>query len=619
MKLEDKPFIFWDGEATVDAGYCLFGCGDIDYSPIAIICKPQLSSEECLDLILKVEEENKDAIHVSFSFGYDVNNIIKDLNMQCLILLKELGKCRWKGYTLEYIPRKWFRVSRKGISAQIFDTFLFFNCKFGKALRKYGIGDPESLDRIDSGKEERPRFTWANIEEIKNYWCTELVLGANLLSNLREILYKAGFRIRSWHGPGALASYALENNGTKKHMDHSIDVDVRTASQYAMFGGRFQPFQAGYYIGDVIVPDINSAYAYAFSRLPSLAKGKWIHQFDPDPSECRTRRLGLYRIRYLRKYNTVAMPLPHRDNRGNVSYPSATIGWHHASEAALVSKDSNAIFEEAWVYEDDGTYPFNWIMEAFQKRLDLQRANDPTEKGLKWMLAALYGQAAQRAGWKKSGRAPKWHQLEWAGAVTAECRAMLYSGMKMAGKDIVSADTDGFISLKPISHLPNGIGENLGQWKVTTYGGILYLQNGIYWLLDKKSGDWEEPKSRGIPRKKLDIQEVLPLIRENKNLEFSQHMFIGFGLAMSQNMAKWRTWQDIPRKVTFGGNGKACHKAEICDACQRGESYGSAMHRLVPIPPRTIESSPYKLPWITNAIPDRASLMKEWGIPDGFT
>lgn len=561
-------------------------------------------------MILKVGSENKGAIHVSFVFGYDVNNILKDLSQRALHILRTTNEVWWNGWHIEHIPRKWFLVRRNRVQVKIFDTFLFFNCTFGQALRKYGIGSEGDLARIDKGKEERPNFTWLDIKEIEQYWETEGQYGVLLIDELRRIIYGAGFYITSWHGPGALASYALRENGVAAYMDQ-CPIDVNTAARYAMFGGRFQAFQVGFYEGTIYDRDINSAYAYAFSRLPALSGGKWRYQKNTDPNEAFLCRLGLFHIRYHGKLSLRPMPLPHRERNGNVSFPSITEGWFHAVEAASVVNDPNAEFLDSWIFEDDGSYPFAWILDAFDERMRLQNEGNPAEKTLKWMLAALYGQAAQRAGWNRIGGAPKWHQIEWAGAVTAECRSMIYNTAKQVGRSLISIDTDGFISLQPPAKLPNGIGDGLGQWKATEYAGILYLQNGIYWLKDAKTGQWLQPKSRGIPRKKLDFNEVYPMVCRNENLQVSQHMFIGYGLALRGQFDKWRKWVDVPREIAFGGNGKGVHASNFCPVCKAGISWGAGMHPIFHVPPETIESTPYDIPWLSET---EEKILKEHAI-----
>lgn len=613
-----KPFKSWDGEGCRGENgihpYSLFGASSGER-----IKYYDLKTLDCLSLIMDVESADPDVIHVGFSFGYDVNNIIKDLPEPQLAMLKIRGKTFWKGFTIEWIPRKWFSVSygkSQKTTAKIFDVFAFFNSKFGVALRKYDIGTVEDLDRIDRMKEERPDFTWENIDEIERYWESELVYLVQLMDKLRSILYAAGYYITSWHGSGALASYALAQHKTRLYMDKGLSDEIINASRSAYAGGRFQPFLAGYYEGPVYTADINSAYGYTFSRLPSLQGGKWVHYAnEPDRGLVENIRLGLYRIRYKDKYSTKPHPLFHRDEDGSISFPSATAGWFHASDAYSVAQSDKAEFLEAWIFEDDGSYPFKWIEEAYQERLEMKRRGDPTQEGHKRMIASLYGQVAQRAGWERKDGPPKWHQLEWAGAITAECRSLIYAAARRCGKGLVSIDTDGIMSLSPIGQLPGGNGDNLGQWKVEEYTGLLYIQSGIYWLRDSE-GNWLPPKSRGIPRKKLEIQAVLPSIKENKNLEFNQHMFLGLGLAMRGRMQDWRKWIDEPRSIAFGGSGKTVHVPKHCPACKKGLGHGEAMHLLLPVPPRQLESSMHRLPWLDKEAiaASELELLRKWGV-----
>ncbi len=612
--MDEKPFIAWDGEGCQGENgigpYSLFGASTGDY-----IRYYDLSTWDCLQLILEVERKNPDAIHVGFAFGYDINQIIKDLPEAQLAMLKIRGATRWRDIRIEWIPRKWFVVSHKGITAKIFDVWSFFNCGFGLALEKYEIGAKEHLERIKEMKGERPNFTWADIDEIQEYWELELQYLVQLMDKYRDIIYRAGYRITSWHGPGAIASYALKIHHTRLHMNRGIPDDINQAARSAYAGGRFNPFKAGYYEGPVYSADINTAYGYTFSRLPSLAHGKWNYSRDPDRSQTGEVRMGLYRIRFVDRYSSRAFPLFHRDPDGSISFPNATEGWFHASEAYLVRDSTKAEFVESWVFEDDGSYPFAWIADAYQERLEMQDRGDPTEEGHKRAIASTYGQVAQRAGWERKHEPPKWHQLEWAGAITSECRSIIYAAAASCGNGLISIDTDGVLSLSPIRHLPGGIGRGLGQWKTQEYTGILYVQSGIYWLRDSE-GKWLPPKSRGIPRRKLAFDEIYPTIAAGKNIEVNQHMFIGLGLAMRGRMEDWRRWVDEPRVIEFGGSGKMQHSPAQCPMCKKGLGYGEVMHPLRLVPPKRIENSLHKLPWLTADAIEQSKLdeLRKWGV-----
>jgi DNA polymerase type B, organellar and viral len=622
-----RPFVAWDGEAVKnehedsnDHPYSLFGS-----SLGPKIQEYNLKTIDCLNLLIETEKQCPEAIHFGFAFGYDVNMILRELPLAQLQMLRRHNRTRYLGYDIEYIPRKWLRVGygkgKQRTSLQVFDVFSFFGKGLGPTLRQYNIGTELELERIEAGKGERPNFTFANIQKsIEPYWRTELSLMVRLMDEFRSILYNSGIYIRSWHGPGAIASYLFRNNNIQKVMDRGTTDAILSASRSAYFGGRFEPFMAGYYEGPVYSADINSAYPYSFSRLPSLRDGKWEHEIGRPTQNPRDVRLGLYRIRYAAPYSNRAMPLPHRDPNGSVSFPPITEGWIHAAEAYSVYNDPYAEFLESWVFEDDGSYPFAFVEDLYEQRLALQAANDPTQIAFKLGPNSMYGQVAQRQGWERRNGPPRWHQLEWAGAITSECRSMVYSVARQSNRNLLSIDTDGVLSLKPFQKLPNGAGNNLGQWKTTTYSGVLYVQNGIYWLRDN-DGNWLPPKSRGIPRRKLQFENVYPIIKRNEDLEISQHMFIGYGLALRGRMHDWRQWLDEPRKITFGGTGKRIHAVDLCGACKHNRGYADCLHQLSPVPPKRIQSVPHFLPWLaekesTTDFPSRLRTidLERWGI-----
>jgi hypothetical protein len=620
-----RPFVAWDGEgvnnedpANEDHPYSLFG------SSLGWRVKQyNLTTLDCLSLMLETELACPEAIHFGFAFGYDVNMILRQLPLPQLMMLRAQNRTRFQGFDLEYIPKKWFRVSygRKGhrTTVQLFDVFSFFAAGLGKVLRTYSVGTEEQLARIDAGKGERPDFRYEHITtDIEPYWETELDLMVRLMDKFRKLLYDAGLFITSWHGPGAIASYLLRTHHVEEIMDRGPSDAVLEAARSAYFGGRFQPFTAGYYEGPVYSADINSAYPYSHSRLPNLRTGKWEPILGRPGSNPADIRLGMYKIRYNGQYSGKAMPLPHRDKDGSVSFPSVTEGWFHAAEAGMVYNDPNAEFLEGLVFQDDGSSPFAWIEDIYEERLKVQdKYGKAAAAGFRLGPNSLYGQVAQRAGWERRKGPPKWHQLEWAGAITSECRSLVYYVARTVGNGLVSIDTDGVLSLRPFPRLPNGIGRKLGQWHVTEYTGMLYLQNGIYWLRDE-NGDWLPPKSRGIPRKKLDFDTVFPLISQNKPLEVNQHMFIGYGLALRGRMHDWRKWKDEPRTITFGGTGKSIHIPRNCGSCRRGFGYTEALHTLTPVPPKMVESTPHYLPWLDKGageFPVRQEIMEleRWG------
>jgi hypothetical protein len=629
-----RPFVAWDGEAVaneetdnLDHPYSLFGS-----SRGWRIRSYNLTTMDCLSLLLETETECPEAIHFGFAFGYDVNMVLRNLPVPALQVLRKFNRVRWNGFDIEYIPRKWFRVGygrpKHRTTIQVFDVFSFFGKGLAAVLREYGIGSVEEIGRIDAGKGERPDFQYDDIPSfIEPYWETELVLMVSLMEEFRRILHSAGIFITSWHGPGAIASYLLRKHNTQEIMDRGSTDEILKAARYSYFGGRFEPFMAGFYDGPVYSADINSAYPYSLSRLPDLHSGKWMHELGRPSANPSDIRLGMYRVSYRAPISTAPMPLPHREKAGNISFPAATEGWVHAAEAGMVYSDPNCEFLESYVFEDNGSFPFAWIEELYLERLRMQQAGDPTQIAFKLGPNSIYGQVAQRTGWERYEGPPKWHQLEWAGAVTSECRSMVFAAARSlragpnAQNPVVSIDTDGILSLVPFRGLPNGEGKKLGQWKCTEYTGLFYVQNGIYWLRDKE-GNWLPPKTRGIPRKRLDFNRIFETVASGKEIVVEQHSFLGFGLALRGRINEWRHWIDEPRNISFGGTGKRIHTVRSCSACRKGYGFTEALHALMPVPPKELQSYPHYLPWLgkedglEGEYSARRVLMEEdkWGI-----
>jgi hypothetical protein len=635
LRYEERPFIGWDSEGydyficdsngIIEKGpqrTMLFGCS----VPGEYITGMDLSSVEMLSLLLRVESLFPESFHVGFSFEYDVNQILKDLPWRFLAVLKETGKVRWKGFRITHVPHKIFSVSKDGIALTVFDVFGFFHSKYTTALDKYGIGNEHEKSVIEAGKKRRGHFTYADMEEVVHYWKVEISLLPPLMDRVREAAYSGGFRIGSWHGPGALASFALHSNGIRSFMSRKIPANVSYAIRAAYCGGRFQAWQCGWHEGDIYTLDKNSAYVQAIAMLPRLDNGKWKRDL---PSRIIQRediaRFGLYYIHFdarteeqssqLRAngYPERPYPLFHRSPNGMLSWPIRTNGWYWAPEAKLVAGSPYAKFTEAWVYEDDSTYPFGWVNDAYHARLVLQKRGDPAEKAFKWSLAAMYGAFARRVGWDKTRRLPpRSHELSWAGYITSHCRAAIYDVAAYAYSKggLISVDTDGVTSSVPFPEdlVPEGFGDKLGQWKQDHYSAILFWQNGIYWLRGQDGVEWKEAKSRGVPKGIISVQEALDALERGSfappfapaAIKTRKTKYIGYRAALGGKRFKaWRKWITEDNTIVFGGQGKGTHMPMFCATCKRG---ASRMHTVTHFPPKEIESSPHKLPWLEEPV-----------------
>jgi len=636
----ERPFIGWDSEGydafAVDSnGVCeklpqrtmLFMCSTGDY-----VSGIEVSTREMLDLILQIEARDPDVYHVGFSFEYDVNQILHDLPFRMLAVLKATGKVRWNGYRISHVPHKLIRVSKDGISATIYDCFGYFHTKYEKALDKYDVGNAEQRAAIHRGKARRGYFTYAELSEVIEYCRTELALLPPLMEHIREAAYTGGYHISAWHGPGALASYALKANGANRHHSRNTRDVPQHAIRAAYAGGRFQAWQCGEYYGPVYTLDKNSAYVQAISILPRLDNGKWIRR-DPrsihGPEDIA--RFGLYHIRFsdddkravrIRRSGQPPRPYPlfHRSKHGQLSWPNRVDGWYWSPEARLVAGSPHAQFVEAYEFQDDGTYPFRWVDDTYQVRLRYKDPEhySPAEKAYKWGLAALYGAFARRVGWdKKTRKPPRSHELAWAGFITSHCRAAIYDVAAYAYSQgaLISVDTDGVTATCEFPEwlVPEGFGDQLGQWKQDRYDGIVYWQNGIYWLL--KDGEWVEAKSRGVPKGRIPVEAAQQVLRNTTflpgdmlaKIHTTRTRYVGYRQALNMQHSHWRKWETSPNILTMGGSGgKAMHFPPYCRKCKAPDEW--SMHVVQQVLPKNFDpiSVPHKLPWLEDLPEDIA-------------
>lgn len=621
---EHREFISWDGEGTTaETGqpqpYVLFGNSRGE----RIQAEEGLSTVQCFDLLLFAKQLHPWSFFIGYSINYDINQMLKDLSERHLRTIHARNKVTWNGYTIHWFPGKWLYVRRvkDRSSVILYDVFGFFQSSFIVACEKFlGENDPE-IGQIREGKERRASFRYDELQTfIIPYWERELSLLVRLAESLRENLELAGIKISSWHGPGAVASKVFSLNHIKDCIDRDIPRSVNNAAQYAYAGGRFEQFRCGHYPNTVYEYDINSAYPAAIAGLPNLRKGYWeyVETFEPDS-------FGVWHIEHdgsetVRQLYVEPQPLFCRHQGGHISYPTETRGYYWTPEASLVPLSS---IIGGWVFRGDGTTPFEFVREMYDRRREWKLKGISAEKALKLALNSMYGKMAQRIGGQyRNGKMeiPTWHQLEWAGYVTSVTRAKIYNAIAKDPSNVIATETDAIFTTMPLSLALSG---NLGEWELSKFDNITYIQSGFYYaeqggkLTSKYRGldkDRQTGEPKGLPyRQVLDYLSIpgrfggpMPPLSGVT----SRYIGLGIGLATS---ATWRSWETNTRNVDLGGSGKRIHIARYwddlqeqyawpCPECRPGsgkQSYGSNLHHCALAPRKEgYESTRHSLPWL---------------------
>jgi hypothetical protein len=632
LDMSSKTFIGWDGEGiTQDLSpeeigrgikhkaqdYVLFGASTGDY-----VISDSLNTQTCLNLMLKVKSQNPHSEMVGFAIGYDAEMIMRDFTPAQLERIHKHGVVRWRDYRIEYRPKKWFQVSGnyggRKVVCKIWDVWSFFTCSFVRALEQYLPDlDKSQLDVVISGKGQRGSFTVERLRnEVVPYWRTELELLVRLMDRLRELMNQKGLHPRGWHGPGALANAVNVKYRTSRAMNRDLLEGVLNASQFGYAAGRVEQFKVGRAGETVYKYDLNSAYPAAMLELPSL-NGTWSYREAEHIAD--VRMYGMYFVEYV-GINHVASALPHpffhRTKDGYITFPRITIGWYWGPEvlsALYLNEVHNEIVvrvRAAWEMDTSTSYyPFLWLQEMYDERLELKRRGEQAQLVLKLAMNSMYGKMAQRTGYnEKTKQIPKYHQYEWAGYVTSRTRARLYKAALLAAEHgaLIGIETDAVFSTIP---LPLSTSTNLGDWGLETFDDCVYLQTGVYWLLE--NGDWKA-KFRGMDKDTLTLDMALKYLQTTSlNVEeihdyqrnamqgMTRTRFVGSKAAMHVNrLEDWRVWKTDPVKLMVGLSYKRVHVPEMCTVCSRGDYFAhDRMHGMITGVNGMGASHATKIPW----------------------
>jgi len=596
----------------------------------------ELSSAAMILHIFDVDDLFPNAVHVGYGFGsYDANMILKDFPEGSLRQIHdvnhvdvEIGKY---AYHVQWIPTKFITFSRrpKGTklkkygthrSVTIYDFRSFFQKPF-LAVAESMLGDALTAEErriIALGKAHRGDNTWQDMPQIIEYWRCEIQLIRRTFEKFRAIMVQAGFSLTRWYGPGAHAGYILRTRGLYPHLKGCqvveaggfMPLEVHEAGKRAFAGGHFEPFQFGFIDQLVHILDINNAYPFAISELPSFAKGsgEWVYIKDPKTIE----HFGVYHIAYempnAQKTEHRPGPLFFRSPDGMVSYPQVVWGWYMSPEARMAINMPGAIVTEGWYWKekDPTDRPWTFVREMYETR---QRLGKDNLLSLPFKLGpnSLYGKLAQVAGWDRRKRLPpKSHALPMAAWVTSRTREMLMQVVyQLDHEDLISVDTDSVT----VKRLPENVnyGSGLGEWGHEIYEAFILVQSGLY--LARRNGKWHI-KSRGLDRDDVQPDTILSWLRSlspgkqwRPLILKSKSRFVTLGAALRRGLEKWRVWEVRDVEISPSGKGgKRVHYPDACPQCWDKKSPADEAHWLAInegslFLASVMESQPRVLPW----------------------
>lgn len=617
-KFRHGQFIAWDGEGITDEYdrhhllYFANSRGDAVRGTLdsAGRIAAGVSSKEAFTALLQSAANNPKAIHVIYYGSYDYNMLLRDLSRTALERLNQGQRAFWDDYSLQvrFGKELWVKDRNTEQTVTLWDVGSFFQQSFVKSLAAWDIGISDSvLDNIKAQKDARSSFKVEDLAAIEEYCGQELDALVRLMVKFRDALAEAGITINKWYGPGAIAGSLYRHHRTKSHKADT-DARVNRAAQYAYGGGRIEPIRKGHYSGRCHYYDIRSAYPAAIAELPSLASASWKVCSSSEPESVP---FSLYRIRWNFQAGEKFYPLRHRYASGNVCYPQTGIGtWVWTPEYDLCREFYPEQFtvDEALIFQPGNSEkPFEWVRDMYYQRQQWKQEGRAAERILKLGLNSLYGKMIQQLGAdievmpdgsKELRKLPAYHQLEWGGYVTSQCRAQLFRAARTNVASVVGFETDGIITTGPLAVRETA---DLGDWECESFSGITYVQSGFYWL-DKPDGS-VKVKYRGFDPGSVTRNDVLNAWRTNaETLTARLTRHIGLAYALHTNFSQWGNWITSNRELDVASaSSKRIHVCEDYACRSTGLSMADGLHDTDPYGMGVVFSAPYPLDWIDEA------------------
>lgn len=408
-----------------------------------------------------------------YNIQYDFDAVMKYLSQEDLQVLVKDCKIEIYGYTIKYIPKKMFTITRNGNSYRFFDLAQFYEMSLEKAARLYTklFKNEDNLDRARIGME--PQYWLDHEHEILKY----CIQDCKITSDLGEVLQKELIHTTG-HAPKGYISQAGISKDYFRRRCHLPDIrKIPHHAKYYAFqayhGGRFEVTERGS-VGEVTALDINSAYPYQIANLIDINEGDWKRVSVLN----RDAHYGFYLASV--KISYTHLPPLAMNAYGTVIFPCGEWTAYFTKDEleALDGIGEYTIIGGTEFYPDKIVYPFKEAIEALYGKKKITPKNSYEYALYKKIMNSLYGcfyeKIKQPDGSLKAGLL---FNPIYASIITANTRLQLWQEARKYGKRCVSMATDGLLIRGDHTRDDN---KELGEWGFDGVDDAIILRSGIY-------------------------------------------------------------------------------------------------------------------------------------------
>lgn len=360
-----------------------------------------LSGELVFDTLTK--QRYRDNCNVFFNLKFDASAILKVLPEEKCNEIRIKGNTEYKQYNIKYIPGKFLMLKdSNGNKYEYFDVAQIFGDTLKGAVNDWLDAGQKNEENIDVSNFDSDSYIQENYEKIKKYAKQDAILTKRICWKLfSEAEQNQSIPCARPYSTGFLASQYLTSR-----LEHKIGRGMEAMQKMAWdsyAGGRFEVFQRGD-IGEIVGPDINSAYPANLSTLPDPSSLNWVssESSDLDIQDVKEADYGFIKAKISTNPNKTIQPFAVKIN-GKQTYPileSQTITvvkdlFTFALENGYI--DNYEIEKLTLGYVNDQTrYPFDFMEDKYTERKQLEDiGNYNAANTIKIILNSMYGKMLQ--------------------------------------------------------------------------------------------------------------------------------------------------------------------------------------------------------------------------------
>lgn len=507
---------------------------------LAIQCRPPLTSkhglkaEQILSELLAGSETGGDLVTIRVDYLAAMIGLATD---------QQTAAALWSGqrthigdYTVDLIPAMCLWIKRGDRTIRVNDIQRWMPPDSTEAAMIY------TPDRNPTEAYERWEWTEADYDKAIEAAGQGAQWAGDVAESIDGALGRAGLP-RHWRdGTGRVAGATLDRiTGKNLAIVSDTPMVLARAINTAYVGGRITIHQTGRY-ESITQVDMNSAYPYAMTMLPTLEGATWHRRRWYDPEE----EYGLWRVTWDVPKGAVSGPFPVRTKNNQIIYPLVGEGWYWGVEVHAAIEIYGSMIEPIdgfAVRPMTQEKPFATLGDYYQQRKQMKREGDAAAAHVaKLGLTATYGRLAQAV--QHNGKPGRWGSLTLAGLTTATVRAHMSRVLWEYETKAVAIATD---SLTVDGQLDLIASDKLGGWSIKTGGNALMLPSGVFRV---ETGDAAMDRVSGVERARsllIDwdaIYDGWDALGLALSYRVAMPMFIGLGIAGSSNQwPRFGSWK----------------------------------------------------------------------------